>query len=307
VNAIEATSVERRYRNRRGVGPVSLEVLPGERVAIMGSNGAGKTTLLRMLATASPPARGSITWNGIHSARAARRLLGYAPDDVIDTGALSGRQSAHFWCSQWMRGAAVRRNVNAALYAFSLDAVADEPLESYSFGMRRRLLLVQALAHDPDIALLDEPSAGLDGEGREAVAAAMRERAGRGRTTVIATNDTLLATGGADRVVFLHGGHVIRDATPQQLLAETRLQRCAELEIVGEPDLRLLGQVRGVGSVVRHNGTVSVELRDRASLAPLVAAADASGGKLRGLTVREPDLNDSFRILTGVDLVEPEE
>jgi len=135
----------------------------------------------------------------------------------------------------------------------------------------------------------------------------MRERAGRGRTTVVATNDALLATDAADRVVFLHNGLVIRDSTPKQLLAETHLQRCAELDLVGEPDLRLLGQVRGVGSVVRHNGTVSVELRDRESLPSLVAAADAAGGRLRGLTLREPDLNDSFRILTGVDLAGTEE
>lgn len=305
MNALEAIGVQRRYRNHRGVGPCDLSVDAGERVALMGPNGAGKTTLLRMLATADSPGRGRVAWYGSRSAREARRRIGFAPDDVIDTGALTGRQSAHFWCSQWLRGTSVRRNVNAALYAFALDSVADEPIATYSFGMRRRLLLVQALAHDPDIALLDEPTAGLDPEGRDAIAAAMRERGERGRTTIVATNDCVLAGEAASRVVFLLGGRIIRDASPRQLLDDTHVQRCAELEIIGEPDLRALGSVRGVGSVARHNGTVSVELRDRASLAPLVAAADQPSGRLRGFTVREPDLADSFRILTGVDLLEP--
>ena len=154
------------------------------------------------------------------------------------------------------------------------------------------------------IGVLDEPTSGLDPEGHDALTAAMRERSLRGRTTLVATNDCAFASAAAGRIVFLHAGRVIRDAAPEDLLAETQSQRRAELEIVGEPDLRALRSVHGVGAVVRHNGSVTVELRERSSLAPLIAVADSPGGRLRGVTLHDPDLSDSFRTLTGAELVE---
>jgi ABC-2 type transport system ATP-binding protein len=305
VNALQLRGVELRHRNGRGVGPCDLTVEAGQRVALMGPNGAGKSTLIRLLATADRPRGGRISWCGAPQARRARRLLGYAPDVVIETETLTGRQAAYFWCSQWLRGAALRRrNVNASLWAFDLGAVADEPIARYSFGMRRRLALVQAFAHDPEIALLDEPTAGLDPEGTAGLDAVMRERSFRGRTTVVATNDCHFAAG-VDRVVFLHDGRIVRDASPSQLLEETRLGRRAYLEISGEPDLHALRGVQGVGAVMRDNGTVRVELLEGTSVVPLIAVADSPGGRLRAVKLRDPDLGDSFRMLTGVDLGEP--
>jgi ABC-2 type transport system ATP-binding protein len=304
MRALTLQGVERRYRNGRGAGPCDLAVDSGERVALMGPNGAGKSTLLGIAATALRPGRGRVEWQGTRSRRTARRLLGYAPDEGGEAETLTGRQSAHFWCRQWLGRDAARRNVTAALRAFDLDAVADEPIARYSFGMRRRLALVHALAHDPRIALLDEPSAGLDPEGVSALRAAMEERSVRGRTTVVATNDCAFAAAAAQRVVFLHGGLIVRDASPRDLLAESATPPRAELAIAGEPDLASLGRVQGVGSVVRHNGTVTVELLERGALAPLVAAADSPGGRLRALTLRDADLSDAFRSLTGAELLE---
>ncbi|MFN2581523.1 MAG: ABC transporter ATP-binding protein [Candidatus Dormibacteria bacterium] len=295
---IDAVGVARRYRNGRGVGPLSLEVRGGERIAIMGPNGAGKTTLLRMLSTTARPRDGVVRWYGTTSPRRAREMIGVAPDVVLEEGQLTARQATHFWCRQWKPRHLAPRLVDDALNAFGLDGVGDEPVASFSYGMRRRLALAQALVHEPRIALLDEPTAGLDPDGVERLAAAMQVRAQRGDTTIAATNDCDFASAACDRVTFLDKGHLVHDAAPAALLGSVRSRRVAELELAGAPDIGGLRAVTGVGAVQRDDGVVRVEMLDDSALAAVVAAADRVG-ELRAVRVHTPDLGDVFHQLTG--------
>ena len=296
---IEAHAVERRYRNGRGVGPVSLRISAGEAVGFMGPNGAGKTTLLRLLATADAPGGGRVTWDECASVRAARRDIGFAADVAVEEGALTARQATHFWCSQWAPGQEVARLVSAALESVELLDVADEPVAAFSFGMRRRLAIAQALAHRPRIALLDEPTAGLDPDGVHALRRLVAARSADGFITVVASNDCAFVASACSRVVFLDGGRVVRDAHPAELLAEVGGARRARLEVSETFDHAALTRLSGVGTVTRDNGTVEVELLHDGALAAVVAAADDGNGRLRGLRLHRPDLSDSFRLLTG--------
>ena len=300
---LEAIDVHRRYRNGRGVGPVTVRIGSGERVALMGPNGAGKTTLLLLLATALRPRPGLIRWYGTSVPRRARRLIGTAPDVVVEEGALTARQSTYFWCRQWMSHAEVNGLVDDALHQFGLSGVADDAVASFSFGMRRRLALAQALVHRPRLALLDEPTAGLDPDGVDALAGALRGRAQQGHATVIASNDCAFVAAACDRVLFLDGGLLVQDAAPEALLAGVGRSRVAELEVTGVCHLDALRRVSGVGSVQREDGAVRVELLEERALAAVVVAADAGGG-LRGVRLHTPDLGDAFRALTGRPLVD---
>lgn len=297
--AIEAVDVERRYRNGRGVGPITLCATRGERLALMGPNGAGKTTLLQVLATAARPRRGSVRWYGLAAPRRARRLIGVAPDTALEEGTLTARQSTYFWCRQWRPRAVARGLVDDVLKQFGLSAVADEPVASFSFGMRRRLALAQALVHIPRLALLDEPTAGLDPEGVSALSGAMRARAEHGQLTVVASNDCDFVAASCDRVLFLDAGMLVHDASPAALLARVGSSRVAELEVDGRCSIDLLRRVRGVGAVEVSGGVVRVELRDERALAGVVSAADGDGGGLLALRVHTPNLGDAFLGLTG--------
>jgi ABC-2 type transport system ATP-binding protein len=294
---VDAREVSLRYRNGRGVGPLTLRLENAACVAIMGPNGAGKSTLLRLLATADRPRAGRIMWNGSSSLTEARRELGYAPDIAVEEGSLTARQATHFWCSQWSQDD-VAQCVSAALDTFELLAYADEPVSSLSFGMRRRLCLAQALAHQPRLALLDEPTAGLDPAGVDALRQLMWSRR-ENACTVVASNDPEFVASSCDRVLFLLDGRVVRDASPDDLLAEVGESRRAELEVVGHLDLTSLRRIRGVGDVQRDDGVVSVELLDDAALGRVVMTADDGNGRLRSVRIHSPDLNDSFRHLTG--------
>ncbi len=305
VAVISARGVVRRYRNGRGVGPVDLEVNAGQTTALMGRNGCGKTTLLRVLATVSRPQRGEVRWFGADGA-AARRHLGLALDGALEDGGLSGRQATHFWCAQWVADAQeVRERTDCVLVSLGLAGAADDAVASYSFGMRRRLALAAALVHTPAIALLDEPTAGLDPDGCAQLAALIAQRSRHGHATVVASNDPGFVEAVADRVAFLDEGAVVRCAPPPELLAGLPAGRVAELMIEGGGSRSALRDVPGVVAVTIDGVTATVRFESDGAIAALVAAADAPGGKLMELRLRRPDLGDCFRELTGHPLRDP--
>ncbi|MHB8490433.1 MAG: ABC transporter ATP-binding protein [Candidatus Dormibacteria bacterium] len=301
---LEVCAVEHRFRNRRGVGPVDLSLGPGERTALMGSNGAGKTTLLRVLATATRPRRGAVRWCGSPAPSTARRLIGFAPDAALDDPGLTGRQSTYFWCRQWTRGDDVAVLAGDALRRFGLASVADEPIAGYSFGMRRRLALAQALAHRPRLALLDEPTAGLDADGLETLRAELATRSDQGHASLIASNDCSFVAAACDRVIFLDQGRVVVDATPGDLLASVGDARRVDLDVAegAHHHVEQLRSVGGVASVTYVDGVVSAVLLDDSALASVVRVADGWPGGLRAVRLHQPDLSDAFRHLTGVSL-----
>lgn len=298
--ALEVVAVERRFRGGRGLGPVDLAARRGETLGVMGRNGSGKTTLLRLCATLDRPGGGTVRWFGGGSSADARRRLGVALDVTEEEGTLSGRQAAHFWCSQWRAAAAP--SVDAWLERLGLGGVADEPVAAYSFGMRRRLALVEALAHEPDLALLDEPTAGLDPDGAAVLAVVCAERAGAGRATLIASNDPAFVASACHRVAFLDDGRIAGAGAPGDLLGGLAGETVVELDLIppGASDLPA-----HLGSAVATPTGVAVRVRPGADLAAIVAAVDRPGGRLVALRVRRTTLADAYVRVTGRPLIPP--
>jgi ABC-2 type transport system ATP-binding protein len=307
----------RRYRGGRAVGPVDLRVEAGEVLAIMGPNGAGKSTVLRLLATADRPDAGLVAWWGREERGWARRRIGYAPDQPQEEESLSARQATSFWCAQWVSDRDLARALaGEALAGLGLAERADEPVGTLSFGLRRRLSIAQALAHRPALALLDEPSAGLDPHGCAILAGALRERVASGGAVVVASNDPEFVAAAADRVALLHEGRCRRVAPLAVLLDELPRRRIVDLQLAtggrepaagtdGAPaaavTIHRIELVPGVTAVTAGPHGLRVELEEQASLAALVAAADAAGGGLRSVQVRRPDLRDCFPSLVGME------
>ncbi|HWF57305.1 MAG TPA: ABC transporter ATP-binding protein [Candidatus Dormibacteraeota bacterium] len=296
---VRARGVLRRYRNGRGVGPVDVSLRAGEALALMGRNGSGKTTLLRVLATVARPQSGEVRWFGGDASR-ARGHLGLALDGAMEDAGLTGRQATHFWCAQWITDAAeVSSRTDDVLRRLGLAGTADEPVGSYSYGMRRRLALAAAVVHEPALALLDEPTAGLDPDGCAQLGEMIAERSRQGSSTVIASNDPGFVESVADRVAFLDDGALVRCASPRDLLAALPQGRVAEIVVEGRCPLPALRAVAGVMAVSGDGGAATVRFDGDHTIAALVAAADAPGGRLRELRLRRPDLADCFHELTG--------
>ncbi len=212
---VQASEVGFRYRDRAALRDVTFELRPGV-TGLVGINGAGKSTLLRLLATTAAPAYGSLELFGADAVRGrsrARRHLGYMPQSLAVPAAL--RVCDFLGYMAWLRG--FRRSerpalVDAALGLVELADRSHEQVGSLSGGMHRRMLLAQAILGDPDLLLLDEPTAGLDPEQRVRVRELIA-RTAAGRAVVVSSHLMEDLVPVADRVLMLHEGRLVFDDT----------------------------------------------------------------------------------------------
>jgi ABC-type multidrug transport system ATPase subunit len=294
---LAADGLTRRYRNGRGVGPVDLRVGPGEVQALVGPNGSGKTTLLRCLATRTQPTSGEVTWFGASDRGSARAQLAVVFDATAHADELSARENLAFF--------ATARRVPANLWEHALneaavDEVADDPLVRLSYGMRRRVLLAEALVGDPRLLLLDEPTLGLDVRGCQWLVDALRARSRAGLATCISTNDTDFVEQVASRVCFLVDGLPVRNAPLPELLDELGGIREIHLSYRGPSPATRVAAVPGVERAVDAEEGLLILARQRDGLlSEILGTLGDLDTNLVDLKVRDAGLADCFLKLTG--------
>ena len=293
--ALEAEGVLRRYRNGRGVGPVSLQLGTGEVLALLGPNGSGKTTLLRCLATRSRARGGEVRWFGDPDPARARSRLAVVFDATAHVDEVSGEENLRFFASARRAPVALGLLVEAGL-----AEVGGEQVSNYSYGMRRRLLIAEALVGDPALLVLDEPTLGLDVEGRRWLETVLHERQRRGLSTLLGTNDTSFVEVVATRVGFLMDGRLVADSPLAELLASVGGLREVSLRFRGNVDLDRLRAVAGVHQVVASaDGALVLAARRDGLVADLLGAVGELDRLLIDLSIREPRLAECFLQLTG--------
>jgi ABC-type multidrug transport system ATPase subunit len=214
----------KRYGTYWGLRHASLDCGPGL-VGLVGPNGAGKTTLLRMLATIMEPTEGTILWNGRDTrthGQSQRQTLGYLPQEFGVDREFSGRLFLRYLAA--MKGLPkdlARRRVDEMLEQVNLEAVADRKLSTYSTGMKQRVGLAQALLNDPDLLLVDEPTAGLDPAERARFLMLLASLTGT-RLILLSTHIISDVEAVASRLVIMQRGQILADTTPGELLAQAR-------------------------------------------------------------------------------------
>lgn len=203
-----AERLTRRYRDLPVVSGVSLSLAAGEGVCLLGGNGAGKTTLLGMAATLIPPSAGTLCYRGAPAAEAlpeARGRIGYASHESLLYRELTVRENLAFH-RRLHRSAA---DLDALLDAHRLAAWADLPARLLSRGTAQRVSLARAFLHEPELLLLDEPFAGLDGPARDRLTAALRRAREAGAALLLATHDLDRGLEVTDRALVLRAGQVV--------------------------------------------------------------------------------------------------
>jgi ABC-2 type transport system ATP-binding protein len=301
----------------RAVRGISLDVAPGELVAVLGPNGAGKTTTMRMLTTLIAPTSGTARVAGhdvIAEPAAVRRRIGY-----VGQGNGAGhnqRARDELYSQALMYGldrAAARHRAGELLESLGLIDQAQRKVSALSGGQRRRLDVALGLVHAPSLLFLDEPTTGLDPQNRANLWAHIdRMRTEHGTTIVLTTHYLDEADAMAERVVVVDDGQVIADDTAEAL--KTTLAGDRIVATAADPDAaaRLASVARnlaGARSVtVGHDSTVDVRLDDGpAALPELVVAAQAAGVRVLGAQVFRPTLDDVFLSLTGRRLREDDQ
>jgi ABC-2 type transport system ATP-binding protein len=209
---IELEQVSRSYGAKLAVDRLDLTVPSGELFAFLGPNGAGKTTTIKMLVGLLRPSSGSVRLCGydlVRQSREASRMLGYVPDEPYLYDKLSGREFLQFIADMFgLAPAAGAAAIARETQNFDLGDFLDDLAESYSHGMKQRLVFAAALLHDPRVLVLDEPMVGLDPRSARLVKDLLQAKARQGVTVFMSTHTLALAEEIADRIGIVDHGRL---------------------------------------------------------------------------------------------------
>jgi iron complex transport system ATP-binding protein len=230
---VDARAVSFRYGRTAALAEASVSARPGEFVGLVGPNGAGKSTLIRLVAGLLAPVAGTVRLDGLDPARAPRRhvarLCALVPQEPRVVGAFTVRDAVMMGRAPHqgflaLPGALDRGAVEGALQACDLVHLADRRVDALSGGERRRVFFARALAQEPRVLLLDEPTAFLD-LGHQVAVMRMAQAAARGGLCVLAVlHDLNLAAAACDRLVVMSRGRVVAEGAPAAVLTAERVR-----------------------------------------------------------------------------------
>jgi ABC-2 type transport system ATP-binding protein len=239
---IKLTNLTKRYGSFTAVNGIDLEVPSGELFGFLGPNGAGKTTTLRMIAGILRPTSGTVEIGGIDVERdpiAAKAKLGFIPDRPFIYEKLTGAEFLRFVAGLYdQEGAQVEHRARELLALFDLEEWRDELVESYSHGMRQKLIISSAFVHRPEVIVVDEPMVGLDPKAARILKDLFREYTRRGHTIMMSTHTLEVAESLCDRIAIIQGGVIRASGT----MADLRSSAAAGTEGLEQIFLRLTGE-----------------------------------------------------------------
>ncbi len=296
---LEVQDLAKSYGNRVAIRSVSFQVTGGTVFGLLGRNGAGKTTTLECVLGLRRPDRGAILLAGMDALRhpvAARERLGA----LLQSSALPDKitvREALTWFRSFHRDALP---VSELLGRYALEEKADRRFETLSGGQKQRLFLALAMAHRPRLVVLDEPTAGLDVQGRRDLHAALRAVAADGVAVVLSTHDFAEAETVCSRVGVLHGGVLVADDAPERVIRAAGRPSRLRVRVDRELDAAAF-QFGGITSVTFVDARTWDLVGDdvAAALRGLTQGLERHGAVIQDLQVRGPTLEDAFLALCG--------
>ncbi|HET8883363.1 MAG TPA: ABC transporter ATP-binding protein [Solimonas sp.] len=297
--AIEIRGVRKRYGALEALRGVSFDIRPGEFFALLGPNGAGKSTLISIISGLVHATEGSVSVLGhdtVRDYRAARRLLGVVPQELVFDPFFKVRDMLRIQAGYYGCGKQAWPWIDEMLERLDLSAKADVSMRALSGGMKRRVLIAQALVHKPPVVILDEPTAGVDVELRRMTWAFMSDLHRQGTTVVLTTHYLEEAQELCSRIAILDRGSVAVIEPTRQLLAR-HPYRFLRIKLAGGAQLPDALRPLVTGEV---NDALELKLETRVT--PIGSVFDAlrnAGIAIEDVHTREPDLEDIFIELTG--------
>jgi ABC-2 type transport system ATP-binding protein len=248
---IQLSQLTKRYGTFTAVDRLDLEVPAGQLFGFLGPNGAGKTTTLRMIAGILKPTAGTVEIGGVlleRYPRTAKMKMGYIPDRPYVYDKLTGAEFMRFVAALYgQEGPAIEKRIDELLEIFDLGAWKDELTESYSHGMRQKLIISSAMVHRPEVIVVDEPMVGLDPKSARTLKDLFREFCGRGGTVMMSTHTLEIAESMCDIIGIIQGGRMVAQGTMDELrqqhtAGDASLEELF-LKLTGGTDARELGAV----------------------------------------------------------------
>ncbi len=303
---VEVTGLRKRFGDVEAVRGIDFRVEVGETYGLLGPNGAGKTTTISIVAGLLRRDAGEVKVAGMPmdiDTAAPRALIGLVPQELAVYPDLTGRENLRFFGKLYgLSGAPLRRRVEEVLEVIGLRDRADDRVDEYSGGMKRRLNIGIGLLHEPKLLILDEPTVGVDPQSRNAILESVEALSASGRGVLYTTHYMEEAERLCDRVGIIDEGRLVAEGTRRELIRlvgerdRVRLQGSGNLS--GAADA--LGRLDGVGDVVAADRSLEVVTVDAARLLPeLLAVATEAGMAVTQVEISQPDLESVFLHLTG--------
>jgi len=298
---IQIDNLVKSFGAKRAVDGVSFAVERGEVLGFLGPNGAGKSTTMRMITGFMPPSSGRVKVGGydvVESPLEAKRLIGYLPENAAAYPDMTVQGFLNFAAElRGLDGAARKKAVGRVVELCFLDSVLHQSIDTLSKGYKQRTCLAQALIHDPDVLVMDEPTEGLDPNQKHQVRNLIRDL-GRNRAIVFSTHILEEVDAACTRAIIIDRGRIVANGTPGELRGMSELAGAVTLAARGATEERL----SALGRVEKLDGAFRIYPRDKAKAAQLaqevVELVNHCGWKVEGMYSERGELDEVFRRIT---------
>ncbi|KPJ59512.1 MAG: hypothetical protein AMJ46_10875 [Latescibacteria bacterium DG_63] len=302
---IKVNDIAKSYGDVTALGGISFEVREGEIFGFLGPNGAGKTTTVSIISGLLLADSGSVRIADMDirkDSRKIRKIQGVVPQEIALYEELSGRENLHFWGSLYgLSSKDVRDAAERVLELVGLTERANDPVRTYSGGMKRRINLCVGLIHRPRVLLLDEPTLGIDPQARLNILDIIKQEGSGGTTVIYTTHYLEEAENLCDRIAIIDHGRILADGTLQELT-----------DLVGEDDIVMITgdftdqQVRPLLNDVKvehlEDASLRVLVSDSSAIGQLLGRFFSAGIHVGDVSIKEPSLESVFIKLTGREL-----
>ena len=303
---LECRGLRKSFGERVAVDGVSFHIAEGETYGLLGPNGAGKTTTISMICGLLQSDGGEVLVAGTRmtpSSVGVKARIGLVPQDLAVYPDLTARENLSFFARLYgMDGKTRRARIDEVLEITSLADRADDAAKEFSGGMKRRLNIAVGLLHRPRLLVLDEPTAGVDPQSRNAILENVAHLSDEGLAVLYTTHYMEEAERLCDRVGIIDLGELKAEGNRRELVGSIGEHDRLELSATGDlaAGARAIAGVKGVREAVAWDGGITISVdQAREALPEVLSKTTAAGITVRNVEVREPDLEAVFLHLTG--------
>ncbi|WP_286904700.1 ABC transporter ATP-binding protein [Clostridium sp. UBA1652] len=308
-NIFEVKGLEKSYKNNKVIKNISFEVLKGEILCILGPNGAGKSTTINVLTGVLGYELGELFYSGRKIKKNDKEFkgkLGVVPQDIALYEDISAEQNLRFFASLYgLKGQELDEKTKEALAFAGLSERAKDKVRTFSGGMKRRLNIACAIAHNPELLIMDEPTVGIDPQSRNHILDSVKKMRERGMTIIYTTHYMEEVEEISTRIIVMDKGEIIASGTKEKLKENVVNFKKIILEVddTSKVNLEKFYDVEGIKeAIIKEKKIEIISLTGVENLDKIISILINDSIKINNLTTEVPSLETVFLNLTGKTL-----